>query len=72
MQDGFFEFAVKKCFERVNDRLFWNPGVFSYAMYTMIPRCRPKSRGFYFIVASIVYELARHCFSFMSFLAKPS
>ncbi len=33
--------------------IFWNPGVFSYAM---IPRCRPNERVFFFfIVASIVY-----------------
>ncbi len=32
--------------------IFWNPGVFSYAM---IPRCRPNSRFFFFIVTSIVY-----------------
>jgi hypothetical protein len=42
---------MNKCLERVNDRHFWNPVVFSYAM---IPRCCPQSRVF-FIVASIVY-----------------
>ncbi len=36
---------MNKCLERVNDRHFWNPGVFSYAM---IPRCRRKSRFFFF------------------------
>ncbi len=35
---------MNKCLERVNDRHFWNPGVFNYAM---IPRCRPNSRGFF-------------------------
>jgi hypothetical protein len=44
---------MNKCLERVNDRHFWNPGVFSYAM---IPRCRHNSRVFFFIVQSIVYE----------------
>jgi hypothetical protein len=44
---------MNKCLERVYDRHFWNPGVFSYAM---IPRCRPNSRVFFvFIVQSIVY-----------------
>jgi hypothetical protein len=35
---------MNKCLERVNDRHFWNPGVFSYAM---IPRCRPNERFFF-------------------------
>jgi hypothetical protein len=30
----------------INDRHFWNPGVFSHAM---LPTCRSNSRGFYFI-----------------------
>ncbi len=45
MQDSFFEFADEKVFGRVNDRHFWNHGVFSYAM---IPRCLPNSRVFFF------------------------
>ncbi len=49
---------MNKCLERVGDRRFWNPGFFSYAM---IPRCRPNSRGFFFIVASIVYEYSIVC-----------
>jgi hypothetical protein len=44
---------MNKCLERVNDRHFWNPGVFSYAM---IPRCHFNSRVFFYIVTSIVYE----------------
>jgi hypothetical protein len=36
---------MNKCFERVNDRHFWNSGVFSYAM---IPRCHRNSRVFFF------------------------
>ncbi len=43
---------MNKCLERVNDRHFWNRGVFSY---TMIPRCFPHSRVMFFIVTSIVY-----------------
>ncbi len=35
---------MNKCLERVNDRHFWNPGVFSYAMIT---KCRPNSRVFF-------------------------
>ncbi len=53
MQDGidnpcrivFLSLRMNKCFEKVNDRQFRNPGVFSYAM---IPRCRPKSIFFFF------------------------
>ncbi len=45
---------MNKCLERVNDRHFWNPGVFSYVM---IPRWRPNSRVFSFIVTSISYGL---------------
>jgi hypothetical protein len=48
----FWSSRMKKCLERVNDRHFWDPGVFSYAM---IPRCRPNSRVFFFIVTSVVY-----------------
>jgi hypothetical protein len=48
----FLSLQMNTCLERVNDRHFWNPGVFSYAM---IPRCRPNSRVFFFIVQSIVY-----------------
>jgi hypothetical protein len=44
---------MNKCLERVNGRFFWNPGVFSYAT---IPRCRPNSRFFFFIVASTVHD----------------
>jgi hypothetical protein len=53
MQVTFLSLRMDKCLERVNDRHFWNPGVFSYAM---IPRCGPNSRVCFFIVASIVYE----------------
>ncbi len=48
----FLSLWMNKFLERVNDRHLWNPGVFSYAM---IPRCRPNSRFFFFIVTSIVY-----------------
>jgi hypothetical protein len=44
---------MNKFLERVDDRHFWNPGVFSYAI---IPRCHLNSRVFFFIVLSIVYE----------------
>jgi hypothetical protein len=44
---------MNTCFERVNDRHFWNPGVFNYAM---IPRWCPNLKVFFFfIVTSIVY-----------------
>jgi hypothetical protein len=43
---------MNKCLERVNERHFWNPGVFSYAM---IPRWRPNSKVLFFMVTSIVY-----------------
>jgi hypothetical protein len=36
---------MNKCLERVNDRHFWNPGVFSYAM---IPRCHLNLSFFFF------------------------
>jgi hypothetical protein len=53
----FFEFMDEQVLgEGYDDRHFWNPGVFSYAM---IPRCRPNSRVFFFffsIVQSIVYD----------------
>jgi hypothetical protein len=48
----FLSLRMNKCLERVNDRHFWNPGVFSYAMK---PRCRPNSRVFFFIIISLVY-----------------
>jgi hypothetical protein len=48
----FLSLRKNNCLERVDDRRFWNPGVFSYAM---IPRCHPNSRVFFFIVLSIVY-----------------
>ncbi len=38
---AFLSLRMNKCLERVNDRHFWNRGVFSYAM---IPRCSPNSR----------------------------
>ncbi len=41
----FFSLRMNKCLKRVNDRHFWNPGVFSYAM---IPRCHPNSLVFFF------------------------
>ncbi len=47
----FLSLRMNKCLERINDRHFWNPGVFSYAM---IPRCRLNS--FFLIVTSIVYD----------------
>jgi hypothetical protein len=55
-------------FEFVNEQVlgegyrhFWNPGVFSCAM---IPRCRPNSRVYFFIVTSIVYgSSSQLCFS---------
>ncbi len=47
----FLSLRMNKCLRGFDDRHFWNPGVFSYAM---IPRCRPNSRAF-FIVTSIVY-----------------
>ncbi len=50
----FLSWRMNKCLERVNGRHFWNPGVFSYAI---IPRCRPNSRVFFFIVTSIVYGI---------------
>ncbi len=40
----FLSLRTNKCLERVNDRHFRNPGVFSYAM---TPRCRPNSRVFF-------------------------
>jgi hypothetical protein len=43
---------MNKCLKRVDDRHFWTPGVFSYAM---IPRCQPNSKNFSLIVTSIVY-----------------
>jgi hypothetical protein len=46
---------MNKSLERFYDRLFWNPGVFSYAV---IPGCLPNSRVF-FIVTFIVYVNAR-------------
>ncbi len=57
MQDSFSSLEMNKCLERVDDRHFWNPGVFSYAM---IPRCRPNSRVFSFIVASIIVYEYKH------------
>ncbi len=56
MQDSFLSLRMNMCLGRVNDRHFWNPGVFGYAM---IPRCRPNSRFFFFIVTSIVYGTNR-------------
>ncbi len=56
----FSSLRMKKCSERVvNDRHFWNPGVFSYAM---IPRWRPNLNVFFFffIVTSVVYDQNRH------------
>jgi hypothetical protein len=47
----FLSLQMNKCMKRVNDRHFWNPGVFGYAM---IPRCRLNSTLF-FMVLSIVY-----------------
>jgi hypothetical protein len=40
----FLSLRMNKCFERVNERHFWNPGVFSY---TMIPRLRPNLKLFF-------------------------
>ncbi len=36
---------MNKCLERVNERCFWSPGVFSYPI---IPRCCPNKKGFFF------------------------
>jgi hypothetical protein len=47
---------MNKSLERVNDRHFCNPGVFSYAM---IPRCCPNARVIFFFVPSIVYDWDR-------------
>ncbi len=43
---------MNKCLEMVNDRYFWNPGVFSYAM---IPKMPPQLKSLFIIVKSIVY-----------------
>ncbi len=51
----FLSLRMNKCLESVNDRQFWKPGVFSYAM---IPRCCPNSRVIFFIFASLVYRLS--------------
>jgi hypothetical protein len=49
----FLSLRTNKCMERINDRPFWNPGVFCYAM---IPRWRPNFNVFFFlIVTSIIY-----------------
>ncbi len=48
----FLSLWMNKCLEGVNDRLFWNPGVISYAM---IPRWRPNLKLF-IIVTSIVHD----------------
>ncbi len=48
----FLSLRMNECLEMVNDWHFWNPRVFSYSM---IPRCRPNARVFFFIVTSIVY-----------------
>jgi hypothetical protein len=49
----FLSLRMNECLERVNDRHFWNPGVFSYAV---IPRCRPNRQVlFSSIVTFIVY-----------------
>jgi hypothetical protein len=42
---------MNECLERVNGRHFWNPGVFSYAT---IPRCRPNSRVFFFLIVTLI------------------
>jgi hypothetical protein len=60
VQDSFFfsSLRLNKCFARVNRQHFWNPEVFSYAL---IPRRRPNSRFFFFlIVTSTVYEF-KYC-----------
>ncbi len=44
MQNSFLSLRMNECLERVNDRHFGNPGVFSYAI---IPRCCPNSRVFF-------------------------
>ncbi len=41
----FLSLRMNKGLERVNDRHFWNPGVFSYAL---IPRSCPNSRALFF------------------------
>jgi hypothetical protein len=50
----FLSLRMNKCLKRVDGRHYWTPGVVSYAM---IPRCRPNSRVFFFIVTSIVYAI---------------
>jgi hypothetical protein len=45
---------MNKCLERVNDRHFWNPKVFSYAMIP-IDVTQTQEFLFFFIVTSIVY-----------------
>jgi hypothetical protein len=47
----FLRLRMSKCLQRVNDRHFWTPGVFSYAM---IPKCCPNSPVLFYIVAAIV------------------
>ncbi len=56
MQDSFLSLRMNKCLERVDRQHFSTPGVFSYAM---IPRCRPNSRVFFFIVTSIIYGVSK-------------
>ncbi len=55
MQDSFFSLRMNKCLKRVDDRHFWTPGVFSYAI---IPRGRPNSRvfGIYSVFGESVRE----------------
>jgi hypothetical protein len=52
----FLSLRMNKCSERVNDRHFWNPGVFSYAM---IWRWRPNLQVFFFIITYVVYGKQR-------------
>jgi hypothetical protein len=49
MQDSFLSLRMNKCWERVDGRHFWTPGVFSYAM---IPRCRRTQEFFFFFLSS--------------------
>jgi hypothetical protein len=65
---------MNMCLKRVDDRHFWTPGVFSYAMK---PRCHPNSRVFFPFVTSVVYALTPqirnsfspfHYYNFFSFL----
>jgi hypothetical protein len=46
----FLSLQMNKCLKRVNDRQFWNPGVFSYSMIPDVA----STQEFFFIVTSMV------------------